>query len=88
MNKTRQQILTRWLKSQSVHGQRWLRLSFLSGILSTLLILAQAWLLAALLQALMVDQQPRNALLVHFCLLLACFAAVSYTHLDVYKRQR
>ncbi|MCT2388514.1 heme ABC transporter permease/ATP-binding protein CydD [Erwinia pyrifoliae] len=74
MNKTRQHILTRWLKSQSVHGQRWLRLSFLSGILSTLLILAQAWLLAALLQALMVDQQPRNALLVHFSLLLACFA--------------
>lgn len=74
MNKTRQQLLTRWLKSQSVHGQRWLRLSFLLGILSTLLILAQAWLLASLLQALLVDQQPRNHLLAEFCMLLACFA--------------
>ncbi|CAO97203.1 heme ABC transporter permease/ATP-binding protein CydD [Erwinia tasmaniensis] len=74
MNKTRQQLLTRWLKSQSVHGQLWLRLSFLLGILSTLLILAQAWLLATLLQALLVDQQPRNGLLAYFYMLLACFA--------------
>ena len=75
MNKTRQQQLTRWLKSQSVHGHRWLRLSFLLGTLSALLILAQAWFLASLLQALLVDHQPRDSQLLHFILLLACFAA-------------
>jgi len=75
MNKTRQQHLTRWLKSQSVHGHRWLRLSSLLGTLSALLLLAQAWFLAALLQALIVDRLPRESLLTDFCLLLACFAA-------------
>lgn len=74
MNKTRQQQLTRWLKSQSVHGHRWLRLSFLLGTLSALLILAQAWFLASLLQALLVDHQPRDSQQMHFLLLLACFA--------------
>ncbi|MBD8214072.1 heme ABC transporter permease/ATP-binding protein CydD [Erwinia persicina] len=74
MNKTRQQHLTRWLKSQSVHGHRWLRLSFMLGTLSALLILAQAWFLASLLQALLVDHQPRETLLTSFALLLACFA--------------
>jgi len=74
MNKTRQQQLTRWLKSQSVHGHRWLRLSFMLGTLSALLILAQAWFLASLLQALLVEHQPRETLLTSFALLLACFA--------------
>lgn len=74
MNKTRQQQLTRWLKSQSVHGHRWLRLSYLLGTLSALLILAQAWFLASLLQALLIDQQPRDSQRLHFILLMACFA--------------
>jgi len=74
MNKTRQQHLTRWLKSQSVHGHRWLRLSFMLGTLSALHILAQAWFLASLLQALLVEHQPRATLLTSFALLLACFA--------------
>ncbi|MCW1874664.1 cysteine/glutathione ABC transporter permease/ATP-binding protein CydD [Erwinia sp. INIA-01] len=75
MNKTRQQQLTRWLKSQSVHGHRWLRLSSLLGTLSALLILAQAWFLASLLQALIIDHLPRETQQVDFILLLACFAA-------------
>ena len=75
MNKTRQQQLTRWLKSQSVHGHRWLRLSSLLGTLSALLILAQAWFLASLLQALIIDHLPRETQRVDFILLLACFAA-------------
>nr|WP_314419872.1 cysteine/glutathione ABC transporter permease/ATP-binding protein CydD [uncultured Erwinia sp.] len=75
MNKTRQQQLTRWLKSQSVHGHRWLRISSLLGTLSALLILAQAWFLASLLQALIIDHLPRETLGVDFILLLACFAA-------------
>lgn len=75
MNKTRQQQLTRWLKSQSVHGHRWLRLSSMLGTLSALLILAQAWFLASLLQALIIDHLPRDTQCVDFILLLACFAA-------------
>jgi len=75
MNKTRQQQLTRWLKSQSVHGHRWLRLSSMLGTLSALLILAQAWFLASLLQALIIDHLPRDTQRVDFILLLACFAA-------------
>lgn len=75
MNKSRQQLLTRWLKSQSAHGSRWLRLSMLLGTLSALLILAQAWFLASLLQALIVEHVSRDALLVYFVLLLSCFAA-------------
>lgn len=75
MNKTRQQQLTRWLKSQSVHGHRWLRLSSLLGTLSALLILAQAWFLASLLQALIIDNLPRETLRLDFVLLLSCFVA-------------
>ncbi|MBP2170597.1 ATP-binding cassette subfamily C protein CydD [Erwinia toletana] len=75
MNKTRQQQLTQWLKQQSVHARRWLRLSFLLGLASALLIIAQAWLLASLLHDLIALQLPRNALIADFLLLLGCFVA-------------
>lgn len=75
MNKTRQQHLTRWLKQQSVHARRWLRLSFLLGLAGALLIIAQAWLLASLLHNLIALQLPRSALVPDFLLLLGCFAA-------------
>ncbi|KGT94268.1 amino acid ABC transporter permease [Erwinia typographi] len=73
MNKTRQQQLLRWLKNQTGHGKRWLRLSLLLGVLSALLIVCQAWLLASLLQALIVEHLPREALVTQFILLLVCF---------------
>ena len=41
MKKTRQQQLTRWLKTQSTLAQRWLRLSMLLGLISGMLIVAQ-----------------------------------------------
>src|SRR5476649_291258 len=50
MNKTRQQELIRWLKQQSSRAKGWIRLSMMLGLLSGLLILAQAWLMAGLLQ--------------------------------------
>ncbi|NMC23953.1 MAG: hypothetical protein GYA32_09375, partial [Serratia sp.] len=46
MNKTRQQELIRWLKQQSSRAKGWIRLSMMLGLLSGLLILAQAWLMA------------------------------------------
>lgn len=73
MNKTRQQQLLRWLKSQTGLGKRWLRLSLMLGMLSALLIVCQAWLLASLLQALIVDHTPREALVTPFVLLFGCF---------------
>ncbi|WP_428945718.1 heme ABC transporter permease/ATP-binding protein CydD [Pantoea sp. FN060301] len=73
MDKTRQQQLLRWLKSQNVQGKRWLRLSQGLGMLSAVMILLQAWLLASLLQALIVNNTPREALLPSFILLFLCF---------------
>ncbi|WP_345831261.1 cysteine/glutathione ABC transporter permease/ATP-binding protein CydD [Erwinia sp. HDF1-3R] len=73
MNKTRQQYLLRWLRSQSAQGKGWLRLSMLLGMLSAVLVVGQAWLLATLLQALIVTGQPRDTLISPFMLLLVCF---------------
>ncbi len=74
MNKNRQQILVRWLRSQSQRVNRWLRLSMLLGLLSSLIIVAQAWALAALLQAFIMDNTQRASLTGHFAVLAALFA--------------
>ncbi|ELY7542841.1 cysteine/glutathione ABC transporter permease/ATP-binding protein CydD [Cronobacter turicensis] len=73
MNKTRQQELTRWLKQQSVISHRWLNLSRLLGVVSGLLIVAQAWLLADLLNDLIIKAIPREAQLLPFVLLILVF---------------
>ncbi|WP_225087834.1 cysteine/glutathione ABC transporter permease/ATP-binding protein CydD [Pectobacterium colocasium] len=73
MKKTRQQELTAWLKQQSKLAQRWLRISLLLGFLSGALIIAQAWLLATLLHALIIEHAPRESLLSPFFLLIATF---------------
>ncbi|WP_058913078.1 heme ABC transporter permease/ATP-binding protein CydD [Entomohabitans teleogrylli] len=70
MNKTRQQELSRWLKQQSVISRRWLNLSRLLGLISGLLIIAQAWLLARLLHHMIMENIPVEALLLPFVLLL------------------
>ncbi|WP_336748040.1 heme ABC transporter permease/ATP-binding protein CydD [Pantoea vagans] len=74
MDKSRQQHLTRWLRQQRRFAGRWLRLNTLLGMVSALLIIAQSGLLASLLQALIIDQQPRETLTVSILLLLLCFA--------------
>jgi len=73
MEKLRQQQLLLWLKKQRIYGNGWFKLSLLLGVFAALLILCQAWLLAALLQALIVDNLSRDALLPQFILLFACF---------------
>ncbi|MEQ9744029.1 cysteine/glutathione ABC transporter permease/ATP-binding protein CydD [Pectobacterium actinidiae] len=73
MKKTRQQELTAWLKQQSKLAQRWLRISLLLGFLSGALIVAQAWLLATLLHALIIEHATREYLLSPFLLLIATF---------------
>ncbi|WP_336369321.1 heme ABC transporter permease/ATP-binding protein CydD [Rahnella perminowiae] len=73
MNKTRQQELIRWLKQQSSRAKGWIRLSMMLGLLSGLLILAQAWLMAGLLHSLIIEHTPRDALLQSFLLMALTF---------------
>lgn len=74
MNKTKRYELINWLKEQSIPAQNWIRLSMLLGLINGLLIVAQAWLLASLLQALIIEQVPRLSLMNHFWLLAATFS--------------
>ncbi|ORM69273.1 heme ABC transporter permease/ATP-binding protein CydD [Pantoea rwandensis] len=73
MEKSRQQHILRWLRQQRQHGTRGLRAASLLGFAGALVIIAQAWILASLLQSLIVAQQPRGTLLYEFLLLLLCF---------------
>src|SRR5476649_911416 len=75
MNKNRQQVLVRWLKSQSALVKRWLHLSLLLGLVGGLMIVAQAWVLAHLLQALIVEQRPRSDLTGYFGAMALLFIA-------------
>ena len=75
MEKKRQHHLTRWLRQQRLHARPWTTLSTLLGLLSALLIIAQAWLLATLMHQLISAQQPRAQWLSSMGLLLLCFAA-------------
>ncbi|TGE11290.1 hypothetical protein C9F07_06275, partial [Salmonella enterica subsp. enterica serovar Poona] len=61
MNKTRQKELTRWLKQQSVISQRWLNISRLLGFMSGVLIVAQGWIIARILQQMIMQDSPRDA---------------------------
>ncbi|HDT4031975.1 TPA: cysteine/glutathione ABC transporter permease/ATP-binding protein CydD [Klebsiella aerogenes] len=69
MNKTRQQELTRWLKEKSIISRRWLMISRLLGVVSGLLIAAQAWFLARILHRMIMENIPATALLLPFTLL-------------------
>lgn len=85
MNKTRQQELTRWLKQQSIFSRRWLLVSRLLGLASGLLIVAQAWLLARILNHLIVENIPREALLLPFVQLVLVFVLRAWV---VWLRER
>ncbi|PJZ04884.1 cysteine/glutathione ABC transporter permease/ATP-binding protein CydD [Pantoea rodasii] len=80
MEKSRQQHLLRWLRQQRLHGGHALRAASLFGFAGALVIIAQAWLLASLLQNLIVAQQPRGTLLTDFMLLLLCFVLRAGLH--------
>ena len=73
MNKSRQQELTRWLKQQSVLSRRWLMISRLLGFVSGVLIIGQAWILARILQHMIMENIPREALLMPFIQLVLVF---------------
>lgn len=73
MNKSRQQELTRWLKQQSVLSRRWLMTSRLLGFVIGVLIIAQAWFLARILHHMIMENIPREALLLPFIQLVLIF---------------
>ncbi|WP_067568271.1 heme ABC transporter permease/ATP-binding protein CydD [Candidatus Hoaglandella endobia] len=86
MSKNRQQVLVRWLKLQSKCVQRWLIFAILLGLGSALIIVAQAWILAWLLQALIVDHTPSTRLTGEFSALAVSFllrALVNYAREQV-----
>ncbi len=85
MNKTRQQELTRWLKQQSIISRRWLTASRLLGVVSGVLIVAQAWILARILNHMIMENIPREALLLPFTLLVLIFILRSWV---VWMRER
>ncbi|MGP1955243.1 MAG: thiol reductant ABC exporter subunit CydD, partial [Arsenophonus sp. NC-QC1-MAG3] len=53
--------------------KHWLRLSILLGIINSLLIVIQTWFLATILQKLIIENVPREQLLVQFALLICIF---------------
>lgn len=85
MNKTRQQELTRWLKQQSIISRRWLTISRLLGVVSGVLIVAQAWVLARILNHVIIENIPREALLLPFAMLVLIFILRSWV---VWLRER
>lgn len=74
MDKQLQRELTKWLKSQSKLAKPWLMLSVGLGFLSGLLLIAQAGLLATILQQLIIEQTDKHQLLPHFAGLIAVVA--------------
>ena len=85
MNKTRQQELTRWLKDQSIISRRWLMISRVLGVVSGLLIVAQAWFLARILHRMIMENIPATALLLSFTLLVLVFVLRAWV---VWLRER
>lgn len=85
MNKSRQQELTRWLKQQSVISRRWLMISRLLGFVSGVLIIGQAWFLARILHHMIMENIPREALLMPFIQLVLIFVLRAWV---VWLRER
>lgn len=73
MEKTRQQELTRWLKTQKGPAQRWLRMLTGLGLLTGIVIVTQAWLLATILHALIIENIAKETLTYYFIALAVTF---------------
>ncbi|WP_428772435.1 heme ABC transporter permease/ATP-binding protein CydD [Vibrio sp.] len=66
MDKKKQRSLNAWLKQQSKLAKRWMMLAVGLGLLSSVLLLGQAALLATILSQLIIDQVDKVTLLPHF----------------------
>ncbi len=63
MDKSQQQFLTKWLRQHRALAKPWSSLCVLAGGVSTLLLIAQAFLLASVLHGLIIEQLSRNEFL-------------------------
>lgn len=74
MDKKKQRSLNLWLKQQSKLAKRWLMLAIGLGVISSLLLLGQAALIASILHQLIIEQVDKQALVTHFGLLAMTIA--------------
>ncbi len=74
MDKQQQRELSKWLKSQSKLAKKWLSLSIGLGFISGLLLVAQAALLANILQKLIMDHVDKHTLISQFIALMVVVA--------------
>ncbi|OBX07811.1 cysteine ABC transporter ATP-binding protein [Gallibacterium salpingitidis] len=73
MEKARQKQLQTWLKQQSKLIKKPLKLNLLFAVTSTVLLVVQTWLLASLLNDLIIAQLPREQLIPQFIALPIIF---------------
>ncbi|MFY2508406.1 heme ABC transporter permease/ATP-binding protein CydD [Vibrio pectenicida] len=66
MDKNKQRNLNKWLKQQGKLAKRWLMAAIGLGIIASLFLLAQAALLATILQQLIIEQAPKQQLIPYF----------------------
>ena len=66
MDKSRQKLLTQWLRQHKSIAKPWSSLCILIGSLSTLLLILQAWLLATILHEVIMVQSSRDDFMLHF----------------------
>ncbi len=74
MDKKKQRSLNLWLKQQSKLAKRWLMFAIGLGVLSSLLLLGQAALIASILHQLIIEQVDKSTLVTHFALLALTIA--------------
>lgn len=73
MEKQRQRELQKWLKGQQKVIKKYMHLNVLLGIFSSLFMIGQMWLLATMLQKMIVEKQSPNAFISEIVLLFGCF---------------
>jgi ATP-binding cassette, subfamily C, bacterial CydD len=81
LDKVQQKKLFKWLKEQAGCYKTGLHLSVLAGLFSGLLIVIQAWVLATLLQALIIESTPETtviSLIIGFMVIVLLRAFNSY----------
>ena len=74
MEKQRQKQLQKWLKLQSRTIKKFIHLNVLFGSLSAFLMIGQMWLLATILQKVMLENIASNTLMTELGCLIGCFA--------------
>lgn len=73
VEKQAQKHVFKWLKMQTKRSQKWSRLSFLINILLSFLMIAQAFVLALILQKVIIEQLSLKQILPFLCSLMTLF---------------